>query len=1490
MAEPETPQPNDQAERPRRRRFRPFRWLGWTLAVVLALLIGAGVAGYAYLQTESGRQTLAGTVERLVSDPEGVVLTIGAIGPGLPTRLLVEDVTLADPDGLWLTVRRAELDWSPRALFRRQVRITEVAADDIHLMRLPTVPAPAEPEPTPPEPTTFELPALPVSVRVDSIAVNDFALGEAVAGEAMVLDLTGRLAAPVDESMQSELRLVRTDAPGTVATLVADYDRSTDHLRLDLDVVEPAGGLIVRLAGLEPYPEARVSLSGAGPLSDWQGTLEAEIGALVDADANINIRRTDGLVATIDGRARVSGLVEPPVRALVEDTVVFSAAVERAPDGVIAIRKLDAESAAVAISGTGRLDPAADAVDASLAVRALDPARWQGLTAPATFDALDLQARITGTLAMPELVLTGSLTELVVPDVLTAAAVDLEATVQPASDDTALGQGPLAIAATVDGRDVVVAEPALAGLTGPRLQLTADGMLDPASMDLDPIAISVESGPSRLAASGRINLGDGSIDAVVDADIGDLTALGDALEQPLAGAVTLSIGAQGNVFDATLAGPIDGAVSDLSLADPAQDALLGGRLTLDGRYDLTAGETLSLEAALSAATPLSLTATASLTDGLQMVDARYRLDVGDLALASDLAGTELGGSLRVEGTAEGPIADPVVAATATLDQARFDTVSVPQATLTASASRVATAPTGTLALRATTDLGPVTADVAFAMPTPERLTLREIALTLPAVRADGALVALLDQGLVDGQITVRVRGEPAGTDLAGIRIAGSADADVRLVPERGTQTVRLDLSAERFAAVIDATRLSIGRLAATARVGDAFGTPQLQVQMEASDVGTAEFMAASVAATLDGPLTDAAFTLTLDEAGAPPLSADAAGRLALTDAATQVRLDRLDGTIDDIPLRLERPAMVAVAGPEISVRDLVLAIADGRIRADGRFGGAATAATIRIESLPVSLAELVMPGARLRGRIDAVANLRTDRGLLAGDLDLRASGIAQERRRIRDPDPLSAVVTATWRGGRVVADARVEGLGTTALTLDASIPLAVDAGTLSPLPRPNQPIAARAQWQGDVAQIWDFLPLAEHSLAGTGRIDLTVAGTLANPEVTGDVTIREGTYEHLIFGTLIRNLDASVSVPDGRTVQISLTGTDGATGRIRADGSARLDDLATSPIEVSLQVRNAILVRRDDVTASASADITFRGTPTEGQLSGRLQTERVEARLIDRMPPTVVTIDVIEIHDDGDVPAPTEPEGPGVPSAITLDLTLEFPGRVFVRGRGLDSEWAGSFRVTGTADAPVVVGSLDVVRGQFNFATRRFDLTRGSISLAGEREIDPRLDIVATFVGPDITAFVNIGGTATQPSVSFSSQPALPESEILPRVLFGKAARELTAAEAVELALALDTLARGDGVVEGILGRVRGAFGIDVLALEPGEDAAAPGVRVGRYIGDRIFVETVVPTGAGGPTFRAEVELTDDLSALGEFTQDPDDTREFFGLKWERRY
>ena len=90
--------------------------------------------------------------------------------------------------------------------------------------------------------------------------------------------------------------------------------------------------------------------------------------------------------------------------------------------------------------------------------------------------------------------------------------------------------------------------------------------------------------------------------------------------------------------------------------------------------------------------------------------------------------------------------------------------------------------------------------------------------------------------------------------------------------------------------------------------------------------------------------------------------------------------------------------------------------------------------------------------------------------------------------------------------------------------------------------------------------------------------------------------------------------------------------------------------------------------------------------------------------------------------------------------------------------------------------------------------------------------------VAASTESDGITSFVRIDGPATEPVVSFTSTPQLPEEEVLARLLFGRGIANLSALQAAQLANAVATLAGRGGV--GIIGRLRTGFGLDDLDVQ----------------------------------------------------------------------
>jgi translocation and assembly module TamB len=217
---------------------------------------------------------------------------------------------------------------------------------------------------------------------------------------------------------------------------------------------------------------------------------------------------------------------------------------------------------------------------------------------------------------------------------------------------------------------------------------------------------------------------------------------------------------------------------------------------------------------------------------------------------------------------------------------------------------------------------------------------------------------------------------------------------------------------------------------------------------------------------------------------------------------------------------------------------------------------------------------------------------------------------------------------------------------------------------------------------------------------------------------------------------------------------------------------------------------------------------------------------------------------------------------------------------------GLEAEWRADLSILGGATTPELNGRVELVRGDYEFAGRRFTLTRGDIRFQGGYPPDPLIDIAAESTNSGFTALLAVNGTALKPNIRFSSVPQLPEDEVLSRLLFGESVTNLSAPEAIQLAGALGSL-RGNGGFNPI-NSVRKGLGIDRLRILPADIATGRGTSVaaGQYIGRNVYVE--LATDAQGYTAtNIEVSITRSLSILSEVA-----TLGGIGgnLRWKRDY
>jgi translocation and assembly module TamB len=239
------------------------------------------------------------------------------------------------------------------------------------------------------------------------------------------------------------------------------------------------------------------------------------------------------------------------------------------------------------------------------------------------------------------------------------------------------------------------------------------------------------------------------------------------------------------------------------------------------------------------------------------------------------------------------------------------------------------------------------------------------------------------------------------------------------------------------------------------------------------------------------------------------------------------------------------------------------------------------------------------------------------------------------------------------------------------------------------------------------------------------------------------------------------------------------------------------------------------------------------------------------------------SIAVLSVRQPG-VPPPAPP-APG--PDIALNLMLDAPREIFVRGRGLDAELGGKVLVRGTAANPQPEGNFELRRGQFSLAGQTLIFSKGLVGFDGGSLTDPSLNFVASTTNGHVTATLTVGGTASNPKIMLSSVPDLPQDEVLAQLLFGHGGSTLSPLELVQIAGAVASLTGITPPVSDPLESVRKGLHLDRLSI--GGGSSSPTLEAGRYVAPGVYVGARQGTSGTGTQATVQIDLTKGLKLEG---------------------
>lgn len=755
--------------------------------LLASLLLGATVLVPGPLRAQQDdRSYLEAFLEDSLSGA-GRVVTVQGFEGALSSTARIDSVTVADGEGVWLTLTGIDLDWSRSALLQGRIAVDRLSAQTIRVER-PPVAADQGPQP---EAADFSLPELPVSIDIGVLAAERIELGAAVLGQPVVarLDASARLAGGEG---QARLTLDRVDA-GPRGRLLFDGGFSNDTRQLDLTLRadEAAGGLAVQLLGVPGQPAAALTVEGAGPLSDFTARIALSTGDAERLGGTVSLTGQDGgdTAFAADLSGDLAPLFLPDYAAFFGPDIALTMQGARRASGALQLDRFSLSARALALSGQVSLSadglPDAFAVTGELA----DP-DGASVLLPLAGDSPVRLDRAAFSLAFDGATDEGWRGEARV-DGLDTAPLRAQTLTLSASGRIARQAGARTVGATVDlaGNGLSLADPALTRAMGPAVSGRVLVLWREGSGLLQVPVIRLQAGDATVAGAGTIDGLASGYRTTVRADVsaGSLARFSALAGQDLGGGAKVSL--TGEVVPLT--GGFDlrltGEGRDLAVGIAELDRALRGttRLVADARRDgegtllrdlsITAPGFSATVGGRLATVGSDLKATASIPN-LSLLGPGYG---GGLTAGITFAGTGADGGLAITGATSGlrlgqPDLNRLIGGKGTLDvkaRLRGDSVEIEQASLS----------TAEISARATGSLGP-----------------NGQAITLQARLNDLGLIVTGFPGALEVQGTLRGDGRDLGVEA---RVSGPGGVDARVA---GTVAPAFDRVALSMTGTLDA--------------------------------------------------------------------------------------------------------------------------------------------------------------------------------------------------------------------------------------------------------------------------------------------------------------------------------------------------------------------------------------------------------------------------------------------------------------------------------------------------------------------------------------------------------------------------------------------------------------------------------------------------------------------------------------------------------------
>lgn len=374
-------------------------------------------------------------------------------------------------------------------------------------------------------------------------------------------------------------------------------------------------------------------------------------------------------------------------------------------------------------------------------------------------------------------------------------------------------------------------------------------------------------------------------------------------------------------------------------------------------------------------------------------------------------------------------------------------------------------------------------------------------------------------------------------------------------------------------------------------------------------------------------------------------------------------------------------------------------------------------------------------------------------------------------------EPATFDLTAQAAGGQLAVMGKLQQARIQPMELTGNMPFDLQKIARARKIPDDTPLAGKVRLpRSSVNFVRQFNPDIQ-TIDGDLAADVDLGGQFGRPVLRGsaDMTVNLARFTNTTLPTL-RDFKARLTFADN-ALTLEKFGGELAGGKFTMSGHVTFPKITEANLDLSLKADSVLLARNDTLTMRSDADLKITGPFSAANVTGTLALTNSQF---------LKNIDLIPIGLPGR-PAPQPAVGQpdfSIPDRPLrdwkFDVAVKTKDPVLIRGNLATGNAICDLRLTGTGLRPGLSGNIRLKNVDATLPFSRLSVSYGFLYFDPSDSFNPKIDMHGTSIVRDYTIRVYVYGTVQSPEAIFSSEPPLPQEDIISLLATGTTRQELT--------------------------------------------------------------------------------------------------------------